>query len=96
MARGEPMAFAKLDHTSLHNRCGVCMEPYHSHRPRMAGEPTCPKGGTVYRAATEEELDEAYKATFGDGPIEPIATFHKDNPEDMERLKQFLSGVGLG
>lgn len=83
------MAFAALDTTQTHNRCGNCMEPYRAHRPRMSAAPTCPSGG-VYREATEEELDAGYKAAFPDGP-QPIATFKRDDPADMERLKHFLT-----
>lgn len=91
---GERMQFAKLDNATCYNRCGNCMEPYRAHRPRMSAPPTCPKGG-VYREATEEELDAAYRAKFGDGPPEPIATFNLNNPADMERAKSALSPENL-
>lgn len=60
----------------------------------MSAAPTCPKGG-VYREATEEELDAAYKAEFGEGPPQPIATFDLNNPADMERAKAALSMEAL-
>lgn len=34
------------------------------------------------------EADRAYKREFPDGP-QPIATFKLDDPEDIERLKEF-------
>lgn len=89
----EPMRFASLG-DELKNRCGNCLRPYREHRPRMAAAPTCLKGG-VYREATEEELEAAYRAEFGDGPPRPIATFDLNNPEDVERAKAALSPEAL-
>lgn len=74
-------------------RCGNCMEPYRAHRKRMEAAPCCQSGG-VYREATEEELNAAYKATFPDGP-EPIATFCADNPADVERARKLFSPEAL-
>lgn len=87
------MSFAKLDTSEARNRCGNCMEPYRVHRPRMAAPPTCPKGGTIYREATEEELQTAYRQEFGDGPPKPIATFKTSDPADMERLAEFMNSL---
>jgi len=38
------------------------------------------------------EADKEYKKQFPDGP-EPIATFNRDNPEDMQRLGHFIQGL---
>jgi hypothetical protein len=35
------------------------------------------------------EADKEYKRQFPNGP-QPIATFKRDNPEDMARLKEFM------
>ena len=77
------------------NRCGNCLAPHRAHRQRMEAAPVCPTGGTVYREGTEEELDAAYRAEFGDGPPEPIATFCLNNSQDMERAKAVLSPDAL-
>lgn len=60
----------------------------------MAATPTCPTGG-VYREATEQELEAAYRAEFGDGPPQPIATFDLTKPEDVARAKAVLSPEAL-
>lgn len=89
----ETMRFASLGDEPK-NRCGNCMRPYREHRPRMSAAPTCSKGG-VYREATEQELDAAYRAEFGDGPPRPVATFDLNNPDDMERAKASISPEAL-
>lgn len=66
------------------------MEPYNAHHARREATSLCPGGRGVYREATEEELDAGYKAAFGDGPPQPIATFKRDDPADMARLKRLL------
>lgn len=91
--RAEPMQFAKLAPDGR-GRCGVCMEPYRWHRPRMSAAPICPNGKGVYREATEEELSAAYNEAFPDGP-KPIATFNLNNPDDVERAKAALSPEAL-
>lgn len=60
----------------------------------MAAAPICRRGGSVYREATDEELDAAYKEAFPEGP-KPIATFRQDSPADMERAKALLSPEAL-
>lgn len=77
------------------NRCANCIQPHHAHRKRMEAAPACPNGKSAYREMTEEELDTAYRAEFGDGPPEPIATFRADNPADMERAAALLSPEAL-
>lgn len=61
----------------------------------MEAAPVCPTGGTVYREGTEEELDAAYRAEFGGGPPEPIATFCLNHSQDMERARAVLSPDAL-
>ena len=75
------------------NRCGNCMKPHREHAQRMSAPPICPNGG-IYREATEQELDEAYAKAFPNGP-EPIATFHKDNPDDVARFSAIFSDDAL-
>jgi hypothetical protein len=60
----------------------------------MSGAPNCPTGGGRYREGTEAELSAAYDAAFPEGP-KPIATFHTDSPEDMERARAVLSPEAL-
>jgi len=38
------------------------------------------------------EADKAYKAAFPNGP-KPIATFKRDDPEDMERFQKALDNA---
>lgn len=73
------------------NRCANCIAPYRAHRQRREAAPACPNGKTIYREMTEVELDAAYRAEFGDGPPEPIATFRLDDPASVERAKALLS-----
>ncbi|MBA4306443.1 MAG: hypothetical protein C0429_06860 [Sphingopyxis sp.] len=61
----------------------------------MEASALCPDGKGVYREATDEELEAAYRAEFGDGPPVPIATFHIDKPEDVARLKAALNPFNL-
>lgn len=69
------------------------MEPFHAHTERREAPPICRKGG-VYRAATQEELDAAYQASFPDGPA-PIATFRLGEPGDMARAKALLGPLAF-
>ena len=76
------------------SRCGNCMLSLHAHHKRQSAPPCCPKGG-VYREATEEELEAGYREAFPDGMPGPIATFHKDSPEDVERFKSIFGPDAL-
>ena len=42
----------------------------------------------------EAEADAAYKREFPEGP-KPIATFHRDDPDDMERLRSIFGAEAL-
>lgn len=79
--------------TELKPRCGNCGGVYVNHMPRREAAPICRKGG-VYRPGTEEELDAFYRAEFPNG-VEPIATIHFDNPDEMARARAALNPEAL-
>lgn len=72
------------------NRCANCIAPHRDHFQRREAAPACPNGKGVYREMTDAEVTAAYRAEFGDGPPEPIATFKLSDPADMKRAKRVL------
>lgn len=52
----------------------------------------CPRCRGIGCVFCPEEVDAEYKRQFPDGP-KPIATFHLDNPEEVETVKELLKDL---
>jgi hypothetical protein len=64
------------------------MQPYYSHRHRVAAPPICQDGRAIYSEATEEQVEAAYNKAYPNG-CEPVLSI--DLPASEEDAQKFAA-----